>query len=71
MSLDQIVKKVAAVTAVLVDNQEVAGLVGKTLADFFFRKGKFTAEQKADLDAHFDDLSARESRLQDEIDNQG
>lgn len=67
MGLEQLIKRAAAVTAVLVDNPEVAGLVGKTLADFFFRKGEFTAEQKAHIDAHFDDLSAREARLQAEI----
>lgn len=46
----------------------IAGLVGKTIAQALFTRGEFTADERAQLDAHFDDLVAREARLQAEID---
>lgn len=66
-SLTSRVKVASDVVNVLLDNKELAGLVGKTISQFFFARHEFTAEQKAQLDAHFDDLSAREDRLKDEI----
>lgn len=69
-SLESKVKVAAGVINVILDNKELAGLVGKTISQFFFMRHEFTDEQKAQLDAHFDDLSAREARLHDEIANQ-
>lgn len=67
VNLTNRVKIASDVVNVLLDNKELAGLVGKTISQFFFARHEFTAEQKAQLDAHFDDLSSREARLQDEI----
>jgi len=68
-SLTSRVKVASDVINVLLDNKELAGLVGKTISQFFFSRHEFTAEEKAQLDAHFDDLSAREARLESEIES--
>lgn len=61
------VERIERVINVLVDNRELAGLVGKTVADWILRRKAYEPEEQAQLEANRDRLAAELAVLDAEI----